>query len=83
MIARIYVTPKESVLDPQGKAVHAGLQSLGFDSTRDVRIGRFLVVDLDATDPDQARETATAMCEKLLANTVIEEYRIEIDEATG
>lgn len=78
MLAKIHVTPKKAVLDPQGKAVRAGLRSLGFDAARDVRVGKYIEVTLETTDPDQARALAAAMCEKLLANTVIEDYEIEI-----
>ena len=81
MLAKIYVTPKKSVLDPQGKAVHSGLLSLGFTETESVRVGKYIEVTLEAADEAGAREQAKAMCEKLLANTVIEEYRIEIADA--
>jgi phosphoribosylformylglycinamidine synthase len=80
MQVKIYVTPKKAVLDPQGKAVHAGLQHLGFSKASDVRVGKYLEVALDTTSPAEAEEMARAMCERLLANTVIEDYRIEVDE---
>ncbi|MFN7974129.1 MAG: phosphoribosylformylglycinamidine synthase subunit PurS [Acidobacteriota bacterium] len=81
MLVKIYVTPKKSVLDPQGKAVAAGLHAMGYGSVGEVRVGKYLEIALDAPDAPAAMETAKAMCERLLANTVIEEYRIEIGDA--
>lgn len=78
MKARITVTLKNGVLDPQGKAIQGALTSLGFDGVEDVRQGKLIEVELAATDPDEARRTLDAMCQKLLANTVIENYRIEL-----
>jgi phosphoribosylformylglycinamidine synthase len=78
MKARVQVMLKNGVLDPQGEAVRHALGSLGFEGVSGVRQGKLIVLDLDETDPDKARETVTAMCEKLLANTVIESYEIEI-----
>ena len=72
MKARILVRPKEGILDPQGQAVERALPALGFAGASHVRIGR--LVELEVEDPSQV----PAMCEKLLANTVIEEYRYEI-----
>jgi phosphoribosylformylglycinamidine synthase len=70
---------KEGVLDSQGKAVHHALDSLGFEkSVQDVRIGRQIVMQLNTSSESEAREEATKMCEELLANTVIEDYSIEI-----
>ena len=80
MIARIYVTPKKSVLDPQGKAVRTGLASFGFKNVSDVRVGRYLEVTLRAENKASAWEQAKEMCEKLLATTVIEDYEIEVIE---
>ena len=78
MKALIYVTLKPSVLDPQGKAVRGGLHSLGFMETEDVRVGKYIELTLAGTDRDQAEARVRQMCEKLLANTVIEQYRFEI-----
>ena len=84
MRARVVVTLKKSVLDPQGVAVQHALQSLGFGEVSDVRLGKLLELELTGTDPQKARERLSAMCEKLLANTVIEEYRIEsVGDAAG
>ncbi|QQE74926.1 phosphoribosylformylglycinamidine synthase subunit PurS [Brevibacillus composti] len=78
--AVVYVTLRQSVLDPQGHAVKGALHSLGFDEVKDVRIGKYMEVELDTADRSQAEERISAMCEKLLANTVIEDYRFEIVE---
>ena len=77
MKARVVVTLKRSVLDPQGQAVSRALGSLGFTEVKDVRLGKIIELELDESDGQKARERLQAMCEKLLANTVIEEYRIE------
>jgi phosphoribosylformylglycinamidine synthase subunit PurS len=78
MKARVTVTLKTSVLDPQGKAIEGSLRSLGFDGVESVRQGK--VFDLEVAGQDKAKAEADikAMCEKLLANTVIESYRVEI-----
>ena len=77
MKARVVVTLKKSVLDPQGLAVGRALGSLGFNEVKDVRLGRIIELDLDARDAAEAKKRVQDMCEKLLANTVIEEYRVE------
>ena len=69
---------KEGVLDPQGKAAHHALDSLGFEGVNDVRIGKQIVMDIDAADKAEAEEKVKEMSETLLANTVIEDYTIEI-----
>ena len=78
MKARVYVTLKNGVLDPQGAAVQHALGTLGFDGVSAVRQGKLIDLDLAATDAATAERDVTAMCEKLLANTVIEDYRIEV-----
>lgn len=78
MKARVTVTLKTGVLDPQGKAIEGALGSLGVDGVESVRQGKLFDVELAASDRTQAEETLKAMCEKLLANTVIESYRYEI-----
>jgi len=76
-VVNIYL--KEGVLDPQGKAVHHALDSLGFQkSVADVRIGKQIVLTLNSSTDEEARDEVTKMCEELLANTVIEDYDIEI-----
>ena len=79
MIARVYVTLKKGVLDPQGKAISNSLKSLGFSGVSGVRQGKYIEVELDDGDTEAARAKVEEMCEKLLANTVIEDYTIELD----
>jgi phosphoribosylformylglycinamidine synthase len=78
MKAIINVFLKEGVLDPQGKASHHALDSLGFAGVDDVRIGKQIIIQLNTEDKDQAQKEVTQMCETLLANTVIEDYTIEL-----
>ena len=80
MKAKIHVTLKNGVLDPQGKAVEHALGSLGFDGVDNVRQGKYIELDINETDAAKAKEKAEAMCEKLLANTVIENYSVDIAE---
>lgn len=77
MRARVHVTLKAGVLDPQGEAVRHALGTLGFDDVSGVRIGKFIELDLDDADTASAETRVKQMCEKLLANTVIENYRID------
>ncbi|MDR1975747.1 MAG: phosphoribosylformylglycinamidine synthase subunit PurS [Campylobacteraceae bacterium] len=69
---------KQGVLDPQGKAVHHALSSLGFAEVENVRIGKQIVLHINETDKDRAKKRAELMCEELLANTVIEDYEVEL-----
>ena len=78
MKARVTVMPKEGVLDPQGKAIGQALAGLGFAGVSDVRAGKVIELELAETDPQAARQAAEAMARKLLANTVIESFRVEI-----
>lgn len=78
MKARVFVTLKKGVLDPQGEAIRHALGTLGFDGVEGVRQGKVIDLDLAETDPDKAQATAAEMCEKLLANTIIENYSVEI-----
>ena len=78
MKARVTVTLKTSVLDPQGKAIEGALRSLGIDGVYSVRQGKVFDIELAGTDRARAEESLKAACEKLLANTVIENYRIEV-----
>ena len=73
MKARVLIRPKEGILDPQGKAVERALPALGFEGIGDVRVGR--LVELEAADPSRLGE----LCEKLLANPLVEDYEIEVD----
>ncbi|OGQ06780.1 MAG: phosphoribosylformylglycinamidine synthase [Deltaproteobacteria bacterium RBG_19FT_COMBO_58_16] len=79
MKAKVYVTLKNGVLDPQGKAVMGALKSMSFDEVSDVRIGKFMELELEGVSRETAEERIREMCEKLLANTVIENYRIEVE----
>ena len=78
MKARVFITLKNGVLDPQGKAIGHALNGLGFDSVGEVRQGKVIDLELSGSDAAKAKEDLKAMCEKLLANTVIEEYEIEL-----
>ena len=77
MKTRVYVTLKNGVLDPQGKAIHHALEGLGFGGVKDVRAGKLIELDLE---PGVTEDDIEEMCSKLLANTVIENYRIERTE---
>lgn len=79
MKARVTVTLKNGVLDPQGKAIGHALSGLGFSGIGDVRQGKFIEIDLDERDKAKAKQQVDQMCAKLLANTVIENYAIEIE----
>ena len=78
MKAKVHITLKPGVLDPQGKAVQHALASLGFSGVDDVRQGKYIEIDLQETDAERARAQVEDMCKKLLANTVIENYSVEI-----
>ena len=78
MKARVHVTLKNGVLDPQGKAIAGALGHLGFSGINEVRQGKFIELDLAEPDREKARAQVDAMCRQLLANTVIENYSIEI-----
>jgi phosphoribosylformylglycinamidine synthase PurS subunit len=79
IIARVIVTPKPVVNDPQGVTVKQGLASLGFREVADVRVGKYIEVSLDAANEHEARERVEAMCRELLANHVIEDFRFDIE----
>ena len=81
-LAKIYVTLKPSVNDPQGLTVQRGLEYLGFDMVKGVRIGKYMEIRLDTVTEDVALTQVQAMCEKLLANPVIEQFSFEIEAAT-
>lgn len=78
MKAKIHVTLKQGILDPQGKAIEHALDSLGFKNTTNVRVGKYMELDVAENDRAKAEVTVKQMCEKLLANTIIEEYRYEL-----
>ncbi len=79
MLAKIHVTLKPGVLDPQGKAVHHALNDLGFPEVREVQVGKYLEVKLEGLRQDEAESRVREMCEQLLANTVIESYRFTLE----
>jgi phosphoribosylformylglycinamidine synthase len=82
-LARVYITPKPTVNDPQGLTVQGSLRALGFDSVESVRAGKYMEVRLDAESEEGATEAVRGMCDKLLANPVIEEYRFELERLDG
>lgn len=73
----VHITPRRGILDPQGKAVAGALHSLGFAGVTEVHVGRYLVVETNAQSQAEAESTVKAMCERLLANPVIEDFEIE------
>lgn len=77
-LAKVYVTLKPSVNDPQGLTVKRGLQTLGFDSVQSIRIGKYMELQLEAVGPEEVAEQVRQMCQKLLANMVIEQFRFEV-----
>ena len=79
MKAKVYITLKKGVLDPQGKAVEGALASLGFKGVGEVRVGKFMEVELEGSSKEEAKARVKEMCEKLLANTVVEDFRVEIE----
>ncbi|MEE8516737.1 MAG: phosphoribosylformylglycinamidine synthase subunit PurS [Alphaproteobacteria bacterium] len=79
MKARVHVTLKDGVLDPQGKAIANALGALGFEGINQVRQGKVIELDIEESDPKKARLAIDRMCDKLLANTVIEDYTIELN----
>ena len=79
MRVKIFISFKEGVLDPQGKAVERSLHSLGYEEVRDVRMGKYLEIEIEASSREAAEARIREMCDKLLANPVIEDYRFEIE----
>jgi phosphoribosylformylglycinamidine synthase subunit PurS len=80
MKARVFIRLKNGVLDPQGKAIGRALTNLGFEGIGEVRQGKLIEIELEETDAAKAKTALTEMCQKLLANTVIERYEIELAE---
>ncbi len=79
MKVKVYVTLRKSVFDPQGKAVQEALSHMGFNEVKNVRMGKYIELELGAIEPAKAEEKIKVMCEKLLANTVIEDYKYELN----
>ncbi|MCA9528806.1 MAG: phosphoribosylformylglycinamidine synthase subunit PurS [Myxococcales bacterium] len=82
MNAKIYVTLKTEVLDPQGDAVRRSLASLGFERVKAARVGKLIELKLDETDRTEAERAVRRMCEQLLANPVIEDFRFELEPSS-
>ena len=80
-LTKVYITLKPTVNDPQGLTIKGALHNLGFTSVEDVRAGKYIEVRIEEEDKDKANQQANEMCHKLLANTVIENYRFELEEA--
>ena len=80
-LAKVYVTLKPTVNDPQGRTILGGLRSLGFNSAEDVRAGKYIEIRLDAGARSEAEAMVDEMCSRLLANPVIESYRYDVEEA--
>ena len=78
-LARVFVTLKKSVFDPQGKTIHDALHSIGFAQASDVRQGKFFEVSFEGVSPEEARTQAEEMARRVLANPVIESYRVEVE----
>jgi len=83
LLARVTVTPRRGILDPQGKAVQQSLHALGFAEVGEVRVGKYIELRLRDLDRAVATERVTGMCEQLLANGVIEDFRVEIVEGVA
>ena len=81
--AHIYITYKKGVLDPQGEAVKDALSSLGFQGVGDVRVGKYIEIEVKNSEPDEVKGEVEKMCQELLANPVIEDFRIEIPEGSN
>ncbi len=79
MQVKVFVTPRKGILDPQGRAVEHSLKSLGFNNVANVKIGRYITLEVDAANADDARAEARKMCEQLLANPLIEDFTFEVE----
>jgi phosphoribosylformylglycinamidine synthase PurS subunit len=83
LLVKVFVTPRKGILDPQGRAVEQSLKTLGFAGVAAVRVGRYIVLELDAPNVEQARETVRQMCGQLLTNPNIEDYTFVIEPIEG
>jgi len=83
LLVKVFVTPRKGILDPQGRAVEQSLKSLGFGGVGAVRVGRYIVLELDAPNIDQARDSICRICDQLLTNPNIEDYTFEIEPGEG
>jgi phosphoribosylformylglycinamidine synthase subunit PurS len=82
-LARVFVTPKQGILDPQGKAIQHSLHTLGYPEVGEVRLGKYLELHLADVSRESAEARVREMCERLLANRVIEDFRLDLTEAAG
>jgi phosphoribosylformylglycinamidine synthase PurS subunit len=78
---KVYITPRQGILDPQGRAIEHSLKSLGFNNVGQARMGKYIELDVAADSAAEAAAEVKRMCEQLLANTVIEDYRFEVESA--
>jgi phosphoribosylformylglycinamidine synthase len=74
----VYVTPKSGILDPQGATIERALPALGFEGVGNIRVGRFITLEVDSNDEEQVRADVDGMCRRLLANLIIEDYSFEV-----
>ena len=81
-LAKITVTLRPSILDPQGKAVHHALESLGMEAAREIRMGKYIEMKVEGASPEEARKVADEACKKLLANPVMEDYAFSLEPLT-
>jgi phosphoribosylformylglycinamidine synthase subunit PurS len=81
LLVKVFITPRRGVLDPQGRAVEASLKTLGFNNVGQVRMGKYIELDVAANSSAEAADEVKRMCEQLLANSVIEDFRLEVDGA--
>ena len=79
MQVKVFVTPRKGILDPQGRAVEHALKSLGFQGASDVKVGKYIVLEVDAPSGTDARAEVKRMCEQLLANPITEDFRFEVE----
>ena len=79
MLVKVYITPRRGILDPQGRAIVTSLKTLGFNNVGQVRMGKYIEVDVAANSSAEAEREVRRMCEQLLANSVIEDFRLEVD----
>jgi len=79
LLVKVFITPRKGILDPQGHAVEGALKSLGFTGVASVRVGRYITIDIDAPSAATAEAAVTQMCDQLLANPNIEDYRCEVE----
>jgi phosphoribosylformylglycinamidine synthase subunit PurS len=79
----VYVTPKAGVVDPQGAVIERALPALGHSGAANIRVGRYITLEVQGTDPERVRADVDDMCRRLLANPIIEDYRFELELAAG